>query len=202
MSISTSLQAIFDYPDMIMGNRDQLTKTVADDYGYSIYTFINANGNPAACIFKGRSKKPCFHYRFKDEDQRQKSVDGWLADYQKSKNAKAEYKAKNKERNIKEGDILRSMWGYDQTSVCFYIVQKLVGKHSAQIVEVGSIKQDNGDMTASEIPNPQNIIGEPMTKRVNNSSIKINCSETARLMEPKIIMGCKIYDASSSTSYA
>ena len=67
------------------------------------------------------------------------------------------------------GDIFVDEWGYDQTNVDFYKVVGITpsGKR-VKIVAIGqTIHDDTGDMTELVIPNPNEVTGKVLTKRID-----------------------------------
>ena len=69
---------------------------------------------------------------------------------------------------IKVGDILEGSFGYSMTIAEIYKVTKIVSAQFVEIVEIGRTLVDT-DCGGSEyyMPDPENIIGEPIKKKVN-----------------------------------
>lgn len=135
------------------------------------------------------AKNYIFRYIFNNEAQMLTFLYRRFHNYSSNFNTRMKEKAKAKELKsnfinpYKVGDILNTSWGYDQTNVDFYIVTK-ASNRSIEVVEIGQtlINEDWGAMSAIVNPNPNKIIGEPITKLVNiNGSIKISSSQYASL---------------------
>lgn len=92
------------------------------------------------------------------------------------------------------GDILRSMWGYEQTNIDYYEVTALIGKHTVEIREVSRQSEETQSMQGVCVPVPGAYIGEPMRKRADESgSVKINSFAWARKVEAKTVAGVKLF---------
>lgn len=190
---SAALKAILDYRDSL--NKGRL-KIVAKDFSSVVYFYNNSNGQPCAVGYRGRAKKPTFNYRYGNEQRRGKSVAEWM----QSVTVRAAVKNEPKQRNLQVGDVLMSMWGYEQTNIDYYLVQKLVGKNSVEIIEIGTIGEATGIMHGMVIPDKSRIIGEPMIRRVSDTWVRISNCQIARKEEPKKIAGCEVYQAHSYSS--
>ena len=67
---------------------------------------------------------------------------------------------------MKQGDILESTWGWEQTNADFYIVEKTTDT-TAWLRKIGKKVQATGDMTALELPDPQVVSAEkPMRRKI------------------------------------
>lgn len=68
---------------------------------------------------------------------------------------------------MKKGEILVSLWGYDQTNVDFYLIVDTTPK-SVKIVKVGENIKPSGHQPLSEYvtPNVNDIRSDVMTKKV------------------------------------
>jgi hypothetical protein len=171
-------------------------KVIAPDYSGVVYLF-DKNG-PCLCAYRGRAKKPALLVRYKTEERRDEAAAEFLNGTMKRKanSRKAE------ERALKVGDVLRSMWGYEQTNIDYYLVTRLVGKCSVEIVEIGRQSLSDEYLQGTCIPNPENVIGTPFTKRVNGNYVRISSFQSASKVEPTVIAGAKIYNADRWTAYA
>lgn len=155
--------------------------------------------------FRGTAGHPAFHYRFRDEASREAHLANFFACLIKS----AEYKAKCKSERAAEGrglevsDILKSVWGYDQTNIDYYEVTRLVGKTQVEIRELCSdSKEDQGWLMGTSTPIAGKYCGDPMIKVARSGSVKIESYAWARKMEPlAVVAGRKMYSPSSWTAY-
>ncbi len=116
------------------------------------------------------------------------------------------YTAKTKkiDRLLEVGDVLVASWGYEQTNVDYYLVTKLVGKRSVQLIEIGAKIVDSGDMTGKCVPDLDKKIGEPFTKLVSGYdglTTKIDCVCFAKRLEYSIEGDKKIFRPSYFSSY-
>lgn len=116
------------------------------------------DGQPVTAIFKGKAAKPLFWYRFKTEAEQVE----YLAKELKAADERAD-KAKELEIQketfaqtdfFKEGDIIVSSWGYDQTNIDFYKVIGFAGKTQLIVQEIGKDYEENGFMCGHSTPNP------------------------------------------------
>lgn len=156
--------------------------------------------------FSGKRQRPDFHYSFATYDRAKQYADNWLERLAKARATKMERKALAKAeatRTLAVGDVLRSMWGYDQTNVDFYEVVELVGRCSVKIREIAA-QREVGDMRGQIVPKPGAFIGEPMLKRVSgNGYVRLTSFSSASLFAPlAIVDGVRIYPPSEYTSYA
>lgn len=132
------------------------------------------NGRPYGIAFAGKSNKPLWNYRFKDDAQRQRQIDESI----KSRKLTKEYKDKKiQERreyqhSYKVGDIFDTSWGYDQTNVDFYQVVEVRGK--VLIVRKISEKTDSEHQGAEYVvPVKDSFIGDPIRILPTSSGVKI-----------------------------
>lgn len=71
---------------------------------------------------------------------------------------------------LKVGDIMYSSWGYDQTNIDFYeVVGFTKSRKSVKIRPIAKRSIGDGEfMSMSNMPDPGNYVGDPMTKRIKN----------------------------------
>jgi hypothetical protein len=65
-----------------------------DDIPAVAYLYQNKDGKPAAVVYSGRRSKPDWHFRFQDDERREKKIKEWIDELKKH----AEYKAEQKEK--------------------------------------------------------------------------------------------------------
>ena len=182
--MSEAFKKIDTYRDELHANKEKIQSS---DFSTTVYFYFSERLNrPYAIGYAGRSKKSAFHYRYGSVEERQTSVQEWMDALQKKSSSKAEVK-----RDYKEGDVLYTSWGYEQTNIDYFKVLSLVGKSSIELVEIG--KENIGDTNGTCIPNPDKIVGKPIRKRLNKYGVNISPRIIATKLEPKIIHGCKIY---------
>jgi hypothetical protein len=175
---------------------DITAKFIAEDFSSTVYFYESVRG-PVAIGFRGRSKKTAFNYRFVSSDSRLDYVDEWMKKQQKINETKKVERRKPGPRALQVGDVLMSSWGYDQTNIDYYLVTKLVGSQSVEIVEIGRETVHDDYMSGACIPDKTQIIGKPFRRKVigvNGVSVRINSSSSPSKKEPQIIGGCEIYD--------
>lgn len=167
------------------------------------YLYLSGRGRLGAVGFQGKADKPAFNYTFRDEVQRTRYVTHFFekrSEYLASKAArKVEQQAKPV--GLVVGDVLRSMWGYDQTNVDYYEVTRVLGR----MVEIRPLAQESVEtqhMQGECVPLPGHYTGEPMRKLAREGSVKITSYAWANKVEPKVVAGVKMYGSSHWTSYA
>lgn len=115
--------------------------------------------------FQGKSNKPLWHHRFRDENQRQKLIDDTIRSRKLSLEGKQRRQQERKEfqHSLKKGDILYSSWGYDQTNIDFYEVTDVKGK---QVVlrEISTKVVGESGNYEDVVPVPGKYIGPPIRK--------------------------------------
>ena len=111
------------------------------------------------------------NYYFRTEEKRNTWVMNWVTEKRNSIDNSKTIKRERIERNqaaigkAKVGDILYSMWGYEQTNVDFYQVTKIKGQMIV-VREIESKKTLTTDMTGDTMPVRNVFIGEELTKRI------------------------------------
>lgn len=172
------------------------TKIQAKDLSSTVY--LNAiNGKPCATLYRGRAVKATGYYSYPSEERRAKHVAEWMASQAERKQSRS-----TATRELAAGDVLRASWGYDQTNIDYYLVQRLIGTSSVEIVEIASIKNYDDNLTGKCIPDPSKVIGEPMRKRANGKTVRINSHTWASKLEPIVLAGnVTVFPADSWTAY-
>lgn len=130
---------------------------------------------PYGIAFAGKANKPLWHYSFRSESERARTVEETI----KSRRRTVEYKQKqqeerrNFEHNMKVGDILYSSWGYDQTNVNFYEIVDLRGKDIIlrEIAKKTSRESRGADYV---VPIPGKYVGSPIKRRPTGRGVKID----------------------------
>lgn len=118
-----------------------------------------------AIAFAGKSNKPLWHNSFRTEAARERHIDETIADRKSRFQWKQERQQARREwhHNLKEGDILYSSWGYDQTNVDFYQVTKVIDK-MVVIREVASNVVSGDGSSESVVAVPNRFVGDAMKK--------------------------------------
>lgn len=116
---------------------------------------------PYGIAFQGKSNKPLWNYRFRNEAQRSHQIE----ETTKSRKLTLKYKQdqadarKEYKHDYKEGDVLYTSWGYDQTNVDFYQVVEVKG---AIIVvrKIGKVVKDGGGRGSDQVvADPGHFVG-------------------------------------------
>lgn len=132
-------------------------------------------GRPYGVAFAGKSNKPLWNYRFRDDAQRQRTID----EATKSRRLTLENKTKKvQERRdykhpYKVGDIFDTSWGYDQTNVDFYQVVEVRGKVLI-IRKVSEVTDHESQGAEYVVPAKDSFIGPPMRILPTSSGVKID----------------------------
>ena len=174
-------------------------------YGFEVWGILSPR--VAGIAFGGKRNKPDWHYRFDSVERLNKKISETLASFMKREEIKNDYKAKRSApHDVKDGDIFRCSWGYDQTNIDYYQVTKVLGS----FVEIMRIKCESIEtlsMQGESVPCPNSFFGEPKRKKISmitgRPSVNINSFSTAFRMEPLATIGkAKVYESSHWTAYA
>ena len=115
-------------------------------------------------------------------------------------NKEIERKNFEKSRLVKVGDIMTSVWGHEQTNVCYYQVVALKGKSSVILREIEKSRTPKEGTWCCEMVTPikDKFVGSEFYVRVKGDSCKINEYETAKLEAPS----GNVYKSREITTYA
>ena len=106
-------------------------------------------------------------------------------------------------RNLTVGDVLRREWGYDQTNVDYYQVTALIGRTMVEIRRIEAEEVEDMPMQGWSTPLYGRFIGEPLRRKANGSSVRINSHSSAHLLVPiGEADGKKVYERTRWTAYA
>lgn len=173
------------------------TKITAKDLSCVVYLGVNKNNYSCFRGYSGRSLKPTKNHYYNSVEQRDNAV----AEFMSACMARANYN-KPKKRQLVVGDVLSASWGYDQTNVNYYLVINLVGKSSVDLVEIGKDSNENLLMQGKAIPDINAIKSEPMRKKVDGVTVRINSSIRASKKTPLDFKnGVKVWGADNFTTY-
>jgi hypothetical protein len=141
--------------------------------GHSILTYDNVKGFPGLMIIAPKAGKPYVHYYYRSEEMRNEQLNKYIERIQDEIKRKAEYKIERKQKAneaaelMKEGTILYSSWGYEQTNVDFYEVIERKGQ-TVTVQRIGStIVEEWQNYTGKVVADRTNKIGQAFTKRIN-----------------------------------
>ncbi len=179
------------YRDLIHEGKQ---KIMAEDFSCVVYLYIDSLGKPCAIGYRGRAKKAAFHYSYSSEASRSKCVTEWME-------AQANRGRRQPEaRALSVGDVLRASWGYEQTNIDYYMVTRLIGKTSVELVEIGQQRDTGGDQGQC-VPDKTKIISEPFRRRANGSGVRIDSVSWAYKIESTTIAGVEIFKPDHWTAY-
>lgn len=135
------------------------------------FWFWDEAGRPYGIAFQGKAQKPLWHHRFKSEVERQRYMDETITNRTQGLAYKAERQAQRVafRHTLKVGDILDSMWGYDQTNVDFYEVVG-VGEKTVTVRQISSRNVRSEGQSNLVAPASGRFVGPPMVKRVSEGN--------------------------------
>jgi hypothetical protein len=104
-------------------------------------------------------------------------------------------------RKLVVNDVLRASWGYDQTNIDYFLITKLVGKASVEVVEIGQQSDPTGNMSGVCVPDINKRKGEPMIRRVDGEAVRINECVRAYKADYQLIGEVKVFKPDNYSSY-
>jgi hypothetical protein len=147
----------------------------------AIWTY-ETNGVLYAIAFAGKQSKPLWHHRFRNDQDRQRYIDTTLEKrkYVVEHKQKKLDERKNFQHDYKEGDILYSSWGYDQTNIDWYEVTKVVGKQiEIRPIAGKQVGGGGGRGTDEVMPVPGHFTGPAVRKTPNQWGIRLTSYSSA-----------------------
>jgi hypothetical protein len=175
---------------------------LCDLSGAEAYTYT-LNGRFIIAAFTARSKKPVFHYAFLDETGRTERMQDFFSAQIRSEKRKIEARAErfNYEVKLKEGDILYTSWGWEQTNVDFYQVIRVI-KKKIIVRKVAKDYTETQYMAGYSTPIYGFFVtGEIQVSTTGETSAKIE-REYANLLTYQEINGQRYYDKKYESHYA
>lgn len=133
------------------------------------------------------------HNTFRDKGRRDSLLRNHVVNQinnQKRLKQRKEQRMKQKKQfkhDFKQGDILYSSWGYDQTNIDFYLVTRVISDKSVQICQIGKKNLgSNGYGEDKVVADKNRIIGNKMRKVVSKGNyIKLSSFEYAHKWDGK-----------------
>lgn len=153
----------------------------------------------------GKAVKASFYICFKTFERMGEYCDKWAASIASHEATKAVRRqaASSFRHTLKTGDVLYSMWGYDQTNVDYYQVTKLIGSHMVEVRQIGSRSEGGDGWTGRSWPAVDSFTGEAKRYRVSQGNrIRVASYCSAGPLEYKEIGGARIYETTAWTAYA
>lgn len=122
-----------------------------------------------AIAFQGVSGKPIWHYFYKDPARRAQQIKASIESRKASMERQNLLRQQRKEfqHGLKQGDILYSSWGYEQTNIDYYEVVAVRGKAVA-IREIESRIVSDSGYSHKVVPVPGRYTG-PAIKKIPSS---------------------------------
>ena len=156
------------------------TEEKFDDIEFVVYSYEKDN-TPIAIAYKGKSKKPHFHYRFQSVELRAAYIAGAAKEIREVKQSREKFKKEQKERetqeskNIKVDDIFIASWGYEQTNIDAYQVVSRT-KNTVKLREIATrTVKDHGYVSADVEPVKDSFRSESIiTKRLRGASVSFD----------------------------
>lgn len=173
---------------------------------FAIFHYTNTTGEACAVAFRGKATKPGFRYRFRSAKLRAAHCNEWADRVMLAAASTAERRAaRNQAHTLAVGDVLLSMWGYEQTNVDYYQVTGLHGRTMVTLREIASRREETASMQGHCTPCPGQFIGEPRRCRVDGArnDVRLSSFERAAKIEPlAIVDGVRIWPVDHWTAYA
>ena len=173
---------------------------------FAIFHYTNAAGAPCAVAFRGKAIKPTFRYRFRSAELRAAHCNEWVQAQEAAQSRQAARRAEcNAPHVLAVGDVLMSMWGYEQTNVDYYQVIELHGRTQVTLREIAKRREETGSMQGDCVPIPGQFIGEPSRRRVDgaHNTVRISSFELASKIEPLAkVDGVRMWPVDHWTAYA
>lgn len=117
------------------------------------YCYESKRG-PALLAYKGRQSKPARFLAFGSTEARDRSLASFVEYEEGIETRKRERQQAG--HGLAVGDIVYSVWGYEQTNVTFYEVVRVPSGRSATVreLEADRIESAPGSMTGKSTPKP------------------------------------------------
>ena len=102
---------------------------------------------------------------------------------------------------IEAGDILNTCWGYEQTNREFFQVIEVKG-HFAILREIAQVSEETSFLAGHCVPQADTFIGEPIRRRINGDSVKIDGCRRAHKWNTAKVAGVAIGPKVNWSAYA
>tara|TARA_R100000808_G_scaffold19434_1_gene42155 strand:- start:1772 stop:2353 length:582 start_codon:yes stop_codon:yes gene_type:complete len=147
---------------------------------------IRGEIKPCLKIWRGKQKNPIANYWYRNNDDRNSSIETYKKRADQREQYKLERAAARKafKPDLNIGDIYYASWGYDQTNVNFYQVVEIKGSATVVLRELSqnTVKDSyySHGMACSVVPVKDEFLNDnTMTKRVGQYGIKIDSVRSA-----------------------
>lgn len=173
---------------------------------FAIFHYTNTAGALCAVAFHGKAIKPAFRYRFRSVELRKAHCSDWVDSVMRDQARRTERRsARNQAHTLAIGDVLMSMWGYEQTNVDYYQVTELHGRTQVTLRQIARRSEETASMQGDCVPAPGKFIGEPSRRRVDgaHNAVCLSSFERASKIEPlAIVNGARLWPVDHWTAYA
>jgi len=155
-SLVASVRVAKGTPRSMLEQNPTAQVEVMPDAGITVIRYNGAKtGKPAAAVYSGRSDKPLWDYFFGSTLAREQYIDDQVEKSKAAMSARQERAQAKRDfqHGLKDGDILYSSWGYDQTNINFYEVVGVVGKQVfIREVESKVVRSERGSDYVVAVP--------------------------------------------------
>lgn len=151
--------------------------------GYLFATYISPTKNlPALIVFQGKKNLPESRKVYRSVQLRDDALDKYKlkADDEYQDIEERQLEKKDYKHDFQKGDILISSWGYDQTNISFYVVEKVLTPKSIEIQQIGTKiigREPYGDDLV--VPDETRKKDHKMKKIVQMGRVKIDSYSSA-----------------------
>jgi hypothetical protein len=157
----TTFDRDFYRPRPSEGCENLRVRTYPDLPGTEIWTYECDNGGNYVAAFGGKRAKPDFHERYRDPENREHRISEYLKGARMRIEATKERRAeRSKPHGFEPGQLFSTSWGYDQTNVNYYRLEKLKGKTMGYIVPVTSVVNEKRSEGAALYVKPGTEVAE------------------------------------------
>jgi hypothetical protein len=194
--------------DFYIPKGDDVTVRTFDDIGVVVYLHTGAKyGRPVAMGFAGKAQKPTFHYNFPTDARRDAFIESFVERRRANVASKAIAVAERRafRHTLRVGDVLRSVWGYDQTNVDYYQVTALKGSKQVVARRIRGMSETTGYDTGKSAPDVDNFIESEKAKTYlvgHGNTIRVASFAHASPVPCQVVGPLKVYEAARWSSYA
>ncbi|MEI7605852.1 MAG: hypothetical protein WCJ64_00575 [Rhodospirillaceae bacterium] len=160
---------------------------VKDDQSDGVVYVYATNGIFYGVAYHGKSSKPDWHYRFRNQADREKSIAKYFEGRRATVAAAEQRKADRKSatHGLTIGDILVASWGYEQTNINYYQVTATPTDKTVEIRAIAKSYEETGWCRGQSTPCPGQFIGEAVRYRAAKGQIKITDYKYAHKLAPE-----------------
>ena len=179
----------------------KIIKILGAKKGAYVLTYTNHNGKLFVEFWRSKRMSNPKRFYYLSEQSRLESINKWITNQREREAIIKGSRTSDKGRGLEVGDMLSSVWGYDQTNYNYYEVTKLIGDTMVEIREVNQLSEATGNMQGNCAPIAGDYTGETMRRRATDGRVKVCSVQTASIMQYNMVAGTRIYNAGHYTSY-